>query len=467
MRLLSKVLPPTLSLMLIGLSPSAQAGSPDESVRPMARPGASLAFAGPTADAGATLTAGTQRSLTVTRSLRPRNRPEAMVRTSTASSAEPARPQANDPGFDRWVRSFRARALARGITPTTFDKAFRSATFLPDVIRRDRNQAEFTLGVGDYMDRVVSDSRIANGRTQFAGQARTLQALQSHYGVQAQYVTAIWGLESNYGTNRGETPLISAMATLAYEGRRANFYEQQLMALLRVVQHGDTTPDRMVGSWAGAMGHTQFMPTSYESYAVDFTGDGRRDIWAEDPTDALASTAAYLDNFGWIEGQPWGMEVILPRGFDYNLAGGSVKMPSQWAELGMRAAHGTMRDYGSARLLIVAGAGGPAFLVFKNFDVIKRYNNSDSYALAVGLLGDRIAGAGPLATSWPLGERGLKRDERKEMQTLLTRRGFDTGGVDGILGSQSISAIRSYQRAVGVVPDGYPSVDLLARLRQG
>ncbi|NIZ10103.1 lytic murein transglycosylase [Pseudooceanicola sp. HF7] len=469
MRKSSKALNPSLPILLLSLSlaTEAQASSLETSLRPHARPGPSLATVpverAAQGSAPAALVTVSAEVPSVGASLRPNARPEALTRAARAEL--PVVQAAANPEFDRWVRGFRSRALSRGITPATFDRAFRSATFLPDVIAKDRNQAEFTMGVGDYIGRTVSDTRVSNGRAAYSKERRTLEAVGRHYGVQPQYIASIWGMESNYGTNRGETPLISAMATLAYEGRRANFYEQQLMALLRVVQHGDTTPERMVGSWAGAMGHTQFMPTSYEAYAVDATGDGRRDIWADDPADALASTAAYLNKFGWVSGQPWGMEVILPRGFDYNLVNGTKKMPSDWARLGVRPAQGEMRDYGSARLMMLSGADGPAFLVFKNFDVIKRYNNADSYALAVGLLGDRIAGAGPLANDFPRGERGLKRSERRELQALLNRRGYDTGGVDGILGSKSVNAIRAYQRSIGEVPDGYPSLGLLNELR--
>ncbi|MBT9384176.1 lytic murein transglycosylase [Pseudooceanicola sp. CBS1P-1] len=402
-------------------------------------------------------------------SLRPKPRPALLRQQAEAPRPEPEAQvvQASmDPGFNRWLRSFKGRAMAKGVSSAAFDRAFRHVQLLPDVIRKDQNQAEFTKGVGDYMSSAVSDTRVGNGRDAYRQYSRTFSAIQNHYGVQSQYVAAIWGMESNYGSHRGKTPLISSMATLAYEGRRRDFYEAQLIALLKIVQHGDTTPERMVGSWAGAMGHTQFMPTSYLDYAVDFTGDGRRDIWSDDPTDALASSAAYLKRFGWQPGQPWGMEVQLPRGFDYGLANGPKKSARQWAALGVRPVSKELRDYGPAELLMLTGANGPAFLVFKNFDVIKRYNNADSYALAVGLLGDRIAGAGPLAHDWPKGERGLTRRERQEMQALLTRRGYDTGGVDGILGGRSVAAIRAYQRSIGAVPDGFGSYTLLERLRR-
>jgi membrane-bound lytic murein transglycosylase B len=235
---------------------------------------------------------------------------------------------------------------------------------------------------------------------------------------------------------------------------------------LRILQAGDTTTERMLGSWAGAMGHTQFMPTVFEDYAVDFTGDGRRDIWGDDPTDALASTAAYLRDFGWTSGQPWGGEVRLPQGFDYALAGAGEKTVAAWSRLGVRGADGgALPDHGRANLLLPAGARGPAFLTFANFDVIKRYNASTSYALAVGHLGDRIGGGAAFQQPWPRGDRALSADEKRDIQRRLTARGFSTNGIDGKVGPDTIAAIRRYQQAVGLLPDGYASVALLNHLR--
>ncbi|MBR9762120.1 MAG: lytic murein transglycosylase [Rhodobacteraceae bacterium] len=455
----------------------ALARAPETSLRPLPRP---LAEAGSAAPVSAPLAAAVSQpapraaraevvvpgvTLAAARSLRPQLRPQSLG-TARTGSAPQAQPVAANPGFEAWKRGFRGRAMAQGISAATFDRAFRNARFMPEVIEKDRNQSEFTKSIKDYMDGAVSDTRVRNGRREYGRQSTLLSRIERSYGVPGRYIAAIWGLETAYGSYRGSTPLISSMATLAYEGRRGSFYEAQLIALLKVVQHGDSTPENMQGSWAGASGHTQFMPTSYLSYAVDFTGDGRRDIWAEDPSDSLASSANYLARHGWRSGQPWGQEVVLPANFDYGLANGPEKMPSAWARLGVRPARGEMRDYGQARLLLLAGSGGPAFLVFHNFDVIKRYNNADTYALAVGILGDRIAGAGDLTRPWPQGERVLKRAERIELQQLLTRRGYDTGGVDGILGSRSTAAIRAYQRSIGSVPDGHPSVALLTRLRR-
>lgn len=395
------------------------------------------------------------------RSLRPRLRPAVAERTDT-----PVIPAADPAGFRRWIDDFRPRALSQGISAAAFDRTFARVRYLPEVVRLDGKQSEFTKSTGEYLASAVSPTRVSTGRDKAGAQARTLNAIEAKYGVDRHVVAAVWGMETNYGGYRGKTHIPSALATLAYDGRRAQFFEAQLIAALKILQHGDTTPDNMVGSWAGAMGHTQFMPTSYESYAVDFTGDGRRDIWGDDPTDALASTAAYLARMGWVRGMPWGAEVTLPAGFNFTLASGPQKLPSEWARLGVRAADGrAIPDHGPARILLPAGARGAAFLVFKNFDVIKRYNNSDAYALGVGHLGDRIGGAGPLRGDWPAGERALKRAERQELQTLLTRAGFSTGGVDGRIGPNTVEAIRGYQKRVGMVPDGHPSVALLTRLR--
>ena len=374
---------------------------------------------------------------------------------------------AQSSGFANWVAAFRARARAAGISDRTFDAAFAGARYLPDSIERDRNQAEFTRPLADYMATAASDARVSNGRENVSRYAGILAAIDTRYGVEGHVVTAVWGMESNYGQRRGDIPLISTLATLAYDGRRGRFFEQQLIAALGILQRGDVAPRDMTGSWAGAMGHTQFIPTSFEAYAVDFNGDGRRDIWSDDPTDALASTAAYLRRFGWRRGQPWGVEVMLPRGFDYGQSARAVtRSPDAWNAQGVRGADGRpVQNYGDADLITPTGAGGPAFLIFRNFDVISRYNNAEAYIIGVGHLGDRIRGMGPLAARWPAGERQLGRAERRELQQRLTDAGFSTQGVDGQIGPNSRNAIRAYQRSQGLIPDGHPSVGLLQRLR--
>ncbi|MEM9975903.1 MAG: lytic murein transglycosylase, partial [Pseudomonadota bacterium] len=282
-----------------------------------------------------------------------------------------------------------------------------------------------------------------------------------------EVVVAVWGLESAYGTFRGDTPVIPALATLAFDGRRGRFFEEQLIAALQILQSGDISPRAMTGSWAGAMGHTQFIPTSYLAYAQDFRGDGQRDIWSDDPTDALASTAAYLARFGWTKGQPWGLEVRLPRGFDYAQSGDRVKRSvAQWMQAGVRDMDGGLiPDHGQASILLPAGAQGAAFMIFDNFGVIERYNAADAYVIGVGHLSDRIAGGPPIRSNWPEGDRSLRFSERQEMQRRLTRAGFDTSGVDGIIGPNTIAAIRAFQKSVGMTPDGYASYEILRRLR--
>ncbi|MEQ8897026.1 MAG: lytic murein transglycosylase [Roseovarius sp.] len=334
-------------------------------------------------------------------------------------------------GYDAWVASFRGRAAGQGISQATLDAAFRGTGYLPGVIKRDRNQTEFKRSLEDYLSIAASEERVRQGRAALARERATLSAIEAKYGVDAEIVTAIWGLESFYGTRRGNVPVISATSTLAFDGRRGAFFEKQLLAALRILQSGDVTPARMTGSWAGAMGHTQFIPTSYQAFAVDFTGDGRRDIWSDDPSDALASAAAYLSRNGWTRGQRWGREV--PAG-----TSGRVVQPQP---------------------------GGPRFAVNRNFQVIKRYNNSDAYAIGVGHLADRIGGAGPLETQFPPDANGLTKDDRIALQRGLTRRGFDTGGADGVIGPDTREALRGYQASRGLPVTGEPSVELLRGLR--
>jgi membrane-bound lytic murein transglycosylase B len=337
-----------------------------------------------------------------------------------------------DDGYEAWVAAFRPRAASRGISDATLAAAFRSAGFIPGAITRDRSQPESERTLEDYLSIAVSDERVAKGRAAFAANRGTLEAVSGHYGVEPTVVAAIWGLESFYGERRGAVPVVSSTSTLAYEGRRATFFEDQLIAALRILQNGDVAPERMTGSWAGAMGHTQFIPTSYLLYAVDFTGDGRRDIWSDDPSDSLASTAAYLARSGWNPGVRWGG--MVGNGAP---SGGTVIQPQP---------------------------GGPRFVVTDNFRAIKRYNNSDLYALGVGVLADRIAGAGPLPATFPPDAYGLTRDDRIALQRQLTARGFDTGGTDGVLGKKSRAAISAYQASTGLPPTGLPSRELLNTL---
>jgi len=334
--------------------------------------------------------------------------------------------------YDAWVNSFRSRAASGGISQSTLGEAFRSTGYLPGCVKRDRNQTEFKRSLEDYLAIAASDERISKGRAAFARHGSTLQTLENQYGVDAEIICAIWGLESFFGERRGDVPVISATSTLAFDGRRGEFFEKQLLAALRIVQNGDIPASRMTGSWAGAMGHTQFIPTSYEAFAVDFTGDGRRDIWSEDPTDSLASTAAYLQRNGWTRGLRWGSEAGI------GVEGDSLLQPQP---------------------------GGPRFAVTGNFRVIKRYNNSDAYAIGVGHLADRIGGAGPLRASFPPDANGLTKDDRVALQQRLTANGFDTDGADGVIGPNSEKAISAYQASRGLPVTGTPSQALLAMLR--
>lgn len=370
-------------------------------------------------------------------------------------------------GFRNWIESFRGRALAQGVRAPVFDDAFDGVIYDTAIIQRDRNQAEFNKTIWEYLDSAVSDTRVENGREALRIHADLFEAIEERYGVEKEVVAAVWGLESAYGTYRGETDIVQALSTLAFDGRRGRFFEAQLVAALQIVQSGDVPPRDMTGSWAGAMGHTQFIPTSYLTYAVDFTGDGKRDIWSENPADALASTAAYLAGFGWQKDMPWGVEVALPEGFDYALASRSEeRMPSEWAEMGVVGTDGAaVPDHGEASILLPAGAKGAAFLIFDNFRVIERYNTADAYVIGVGHLSDRLAGEDPIAAEWPREDRALTFAERKEMQAALSREGFDTQGVDGRVGPRTVAAIRGFQRSEGMVPDGYASLTLLEALR--
>ncbi|WP_121065081.1 lytic murein transglycosylase [Chachezhania antarctica] len=369
-------------------------------------------------------------------------------------------------GYDAWLQGFRGRAAARGINASVLDPALASAGYLPGVIERDRNQTEFKRTLEDYLAIAASPERVSDGKKELNRYNNVLSQIEARYGVDKEVVTAIWGVESRYGTRRGSAPVISALSTLAYDGRRGEFFESQLMGALKILQTGDTTPAKMKGSWAGAMGHTQFIPTSYLAYAVDFTGDGRRDIWDADPTDALASAANYLAKAGWRTGQPWGVEVVLPAGFDTSVAGrGRNRSVASWNAMGVRkATGGQVPDYGSASLLIPEGPSGPAFVVFRNFEVLARYNNAVNYVIGVGRLSDRLGGAGPLVGSFPDDEYGLSIEDRKALQAGLNAKGFDAGTPDGVIGSKTISAIEDYQRANGLAVTGQPSVTLVRAL---
>jgi len=370
--------------------------------------------------------------------------------------------------FENGVAKLRREALASGIPALVFENAFKNVEADLSVLEYLENQPEHVRAVWDYIDRATSETRIAEGRAKLSALSHVLSNIVKKYKVDPAVVVAIWGLESSYGTSMGSKNVVRSLATLAvFGGRRAAFGKSQLMAALKILKSGDVKPQELLGSWAGAMGHTQFIPSSYLAYAQDFRGDGRRDIWGDDPTDALASTANYLARAGWVHGQPWGMEVRLPRGFDFNLAGERVKKPTgDWNRLGVRTPDGRpVPDHGTASILLPAGAQGAAFIIFKNFHVIERYNTADAYVIAVGHLADRIRGAGPLHAGWPRDDRPLSLTEKKELQKRLIARGYDTRGIDGIIGPNTIAAVRAFQSSAGIVPDGYTSLKILRRLR--
>ncbi len=428
---------------------TAISGAPDASIRPNIRP-----F---TQDNLIHLAAAA-----IDKSPRPEDRPK-----TAAAKGETQVVQKDGNDFGTWLGEFRQRAEARGIGRDTLNRAFAGVTFDPDAIRRDRNQAEFTKPIWEYLDTAVSSARVSNGQAALNKHRAVLDRIEAQYGVDKQVVVAIWGLESAYGSYRGTDSTIRSLATLAYDARRKEFFEDQLIQALRILQDGHVTPDRMKGSWAGAMGHTQFMPTSFQEHAVDFTGDGKRDIWSDDPSDALASTANYLKHFGWTKGQPWGVEVRLPSSFDFMLANRNVmKSPAEWAALGITDMGGrAVPNHGEASILLPAGGKGTAFMIFSNFDVIERYNTADAYVIGVGHLSDRIVGKPAIKGSWPRGDRALTFTERKELQQRLTSKGYDTQKIDGRIGPLTINAVRAYQVAEGMQPDGYASLRLLEQLR--
>ncbi len=381
-------------------------------------------------------------------------------------------PARADAASDRWVRDFWHTAAANGISYDTYWTALGGFEPDPSIIPSANNQPEFVRPVWDYLDSAVSAQRIENGLAKYRDWGNLLAQLEAHYGVDRYVILAIWGMESSYGAVL-ENPnivksTIRSLATLAYMGgSRQRYGERQLIAALKIVQRGDIHHTRMTGSWAGAMGHTQFIPTTFEAYAVDWDGDGRRDIWSS-PVDALASTAAYLNEMGWRTGETWGYEVVLPAGFDFELAHGDTEMTlAEWSALGIVRSHGSPfpRPGDEATLWVPAGANGPAFLLLHNFRVIKRYNNADTYALAVGHLADQLHGFGPFRQAWPREERPLSETERYELQRLLANRGLYNGAIDAIVGSGTRSAIRSFQRQAGLPADGYASDLLLRRLR--
>ncbi len=359
----------------------------------------------------------------------------------------------------RWVKDFWPAAKAAGVSRKTYQAALGKFTPDPEVIEKASNQAEFKRQIWEYLDSTVTEKRIAEGQALLVSHRRLLDRIESRYGVDRHIVVAIWGMELSYGAILNNPNVVKgtirSLATLAYQGgSRAKYGRQQLIAALKILERGDISVSGMTGSWAGAMGHTQFIPTTYVAYAVDFDGDGRRNIWTS-LDDALASTASYLNKMGWQSGETWGYEVALPKGFNYRTAQKKARSLRSWQNAGVRrpGGKGFPRPGDTASLYAPAGTQGPAFLLLKNFSVIKRYNNANSYALAVGHLADRLHGYDAFQGKWPRSEEPLTDGEKAHLQELLSARGYYSGEIDGNIGSGSRAAIQAYQDAIGLSDD--------------
>lgn len=375
-----------------------------------------------------------------------------------------------DAAFQKWVRDFRNVAARSGVSTKTYDAVFATISAPDrDIIGRMGNQAEFEFRIWDYMDSSVSEERVKNGREMRRKWANVLSQIERRYHVDRDVVLAVWGMETRYGGYMGDHNVIEALATLAYGApRRKKFWRSELINALKIVQAGHIRHADMVGSWAGAMGHTQFMPSSWQKFAADYDNDGRKDIWTNIP-DALASTANYLNRHGWQTGKTWGYEVRLPAGFNKGLEGKDGITLGKWQSLGVRRVNGKPFPRGADRAVLKfpGGKNGPAFLMLRNFYIIKRYNNSDAYALAVGHLADRIAGFGPFVQEWPRGYTPLDDDGRKEVQQRLKALGFYDAPVSGAVGPKTRKAISDYQKRAGIEVNGEASAELLKHLRGG
>ena len=369
--------------------------------------------------------------------------------------------------FHRCIAGLWPLAARRGVTRATFERY--TAALAPDLRIMDLldNQPEFTKSVWGYLDILITNERIEKGRALLAKYRDSFDRIERIYGIDRHIIAAIWGVESDYGSEGGNRPVLRSTATLSCIGRRQNYFRGEFIATLEILEHRDISPARLVGSWAGAFGPTQFMPTAFIRYAVDFDRDGRRDVVDSVP-DLIASTANNLKKDGWIGGQTWGYEVVVPATLDFRLADRARVMSIRdWQRLGLARPGGKPfpRPEEPAFLLVPAGVQGPGFLMLHNFRVLMRYNPAEAYALAIGHLADRLAGAAPIAQGWPRYERVLSRGERLELQQLLARRGYDVGEPDGRLGARTRAAIRDFQARNGRVPDGFASMVILSLLR--
>ncbi|WP_372956263.1 lytic murein transglycosylase [Marinobacter sp.] len=384
---------------------------------------------------------------------------------ASAATAEisvvPKKPE----NFGQCLQAIEQQAVAEGVSSATASKVLADVEFLPRVIELDRRQPEFTTTFADYLGRRVNETRIEKGREMLKEHRDLLDRVSDRTGVPPAYLVAFWGLETNYGSYFGKMPVPSALATLACDQRRGKYFSGELVSALKILDEGAIEPERMEGSWAGAMGHVQFMPSVFLQHATDADGDGRRDLWGSVP-DAMMSAGRFLESMGWDPDYRWGREVLLPENFDYSLAGQGRRTLGQWNELGVTDVYGQpLADEPiDAKLVVPAGHRGPAFLAYDNFRVIMGWNRSEFYAIAVGHLADRIAGAGGLKNPPPDDAPTLSRDDVLKLQAALNERGFEAGNPDGIIGPDTRSAIRRYQSSAGLIADGFPGPELLDSL---
>jgi lytic murein transglycosylase len=368
--------------------------------------------------------------------------------------------------FAECVASLRAEAARGGISARTLDAAFNGLQPDMKVLDFQNKQPEFKTPIWDYVDSLVDDERVANGKAAMAREGRALTRAEEAYGVSRYMLAAIWGVESNFGAEMGKRPLVQSLTTLACYGARANYFRSELAATLKIIDRGDVPAEKLNGSWAGAFGQTQFMPSTFLRLAVDFEGDGRRDIVDSAP-DALASTANYLHKSGWRTGLPWGFEVKLPPGYSGPSGRKARQSMSFWAAKGLTRIDGRPLGPGDAALLLPAGTQGPAFLVTRNFDAVYSYNPSEAYALAACVMAERLAGGQGVVTPWPTDDPLLPREGRKEVQALLAQRGYDVGGPpDGDIGTKSKAAIADFEQKNGLEVNGRASVKVLAALKK-
>ncbi len=396
--------------------------------------------------------------------------PPAAAAPAPRAPATVAPSEAEAAQFRQCMAGLRAPALAAGVSGDTFDHHVAAITPDMGVLPLLDRQPEFTLPLWDYLAALVDDERVATGRAMLAEHAVVLRQVEQRYGVDPATVVAVWGVESDFGRNTGSRPLLQSLGTLSCFGRRQPFFRGEFYQTLKILQRGDVAEADLTGSWAGAFGQTQFMPSTFNRIAVDMDGDGRRDLVRSVP-DALGSTANYLAKSGWRSGQPWGYEVVLPAGFDPALAGRTNRRPlSQSLALGLRRVDGGSIDLPAdarSAILLPTGVRGPAFLVSRNYDAIYSYNAAESYALAIALLADRLRGGGGLRTPWPTDDPGLSRAQRRELQTLLAARGHDIGAIDGAIGGRTRAAVIAEQQRLGMATDGRPGQKLLQALRAG